>query len=135
MQYSTEPSASGDFTGGTVATYSCADGYELVGDKNRTCLVDGTWTGVEPQCTGYFAFWYKCLLLVCLIIGLYAANNSLIFRVSNSLFSSCLLRWPAWLGCGHTGCPPPLLCGLGWGCCDYSSAAKEAKRREEIYHR
>ena len=49
-QYSTEPSVSGDFTGGTVATYSCADGYELVGEENRTCLVDGTWTGAEPQC-------------------------------------------------------------------------------------
>ena len=53
VQYSTEPSASGDFTGGTVATYSCADGYELVGEENRrTCLVDVTWAGAEPQCTG-----------------------------------------------------------------------------------
>ena len=53
VQYSTVPSASGDFTGGTVATYSCADGYELVGEENRrTCLVDGTWVGAEPQCTG-----------------------------------------------------------------------------------
>ena len=55
MQYSTEPSASGDFTGGTVATYSCADGYELVGEENRTCLVDGTWTGAEPQCRSRYS--------------------------------------------------------------------------------
>ena len=41
-------SASGNFTGGTVATYSCAGGYELVGEENRTCPVDGTWTGAEP---------------------------------------------------------------------------------------
>ena len=50
VQYSTEPSASGNFTGGTVTTYSCADGYELVREESRTCLVDGTWTGAEPQC-------------------------------------------------------------------------------------
>ena len=49
VQYSTEPSASGNFTGGTVATYSCAYGYELVGEENRTCLVDGT----EPHCIGH----------------------------------------------------------------------------------
>ena len=29
-----------------------ANGYELVGEENRTCPVDGTWTGAEPQCTG-----------------------------------------------------------------------------------
>ena len=50
VQYSTELSVSGDFTGGTVITYSCANCYELVGEENRTCLVDGTWTGAEPQC-------------------------------------------------------------------------------------
>ena len=50
VQYSTELSVSDDFTGGTVATYSCANCYELMGEENRTCLVDGTWTGAEPQC-------------------------------------------------------------------------------------
>ena len=52
VQYSTEPIASGFITNGTVATYSCADGYEVVGEVDRTCLVDGTWTGAEPNCTG-----------------------------------------------------------------------------------
>ena len=52
VQYSTEPSASGGFTGGTVATYCCANGYELLREENRTYLVDGTWTGAESQCTG-----------------------------------------------------------------------------------
>ena len=54
VQYSTEPTASGDFANGTVANYSCADGYELMGEQNRTCLVDGTWTGAEPICTGTY---------------------------------------------------------------------------------
>ena len=53
---SAEPSASGGFTGGTVATYSCADGYELVGEENRTCLVGGTWTAAEPQCAGHCCY-------------------------------------------------------------------------------
>ena len=51
VQY--DPNSSTDkFMGGTVATYSCADGYELVGEERRTCLVDGTWRGDEPQCVG-----------------------------------------------------------------------------------
>ena len=54
VKYSTEPSVSGDFTGGTVATYSCADGYELVGEGSRVCLVGGTWTGAEPHCIGHW---------------------------------------------------------------------------------
>ena len=52
VQYDRDPSSSAAITGGTVATYSCADGYELVGEEKRTCLVDGTWTGTEPQCIG-----------------------------------------------------------------------------------
>ena len=48
VHYDTEPS----IPNGTAATYSCIDGYELVGEENRTCLVDGTWTGTEPLCIG-----------------------------------------------------------------------------------
>ena len=50
VQYDTGPSASATIAGGTVATYSCADGYQLV--ERRTCLVDGLWSEPEPQCTG-----------------------------------------------------------------------------------
>ena len=33
------------------AQYSCDAGYTLAGDRTRTCLRLGTWTGVEPTCT------------------------------------------------------------------------------------
>ena len=46
-------STTGDLTNGTVATYSCDDGDELVGEETRTCLVDGTWTGAESECKLY----------------------------------------------------------------------------------
>ena len=36
----------------SVATYSCDEGYELVGDTTRQCGADGQWTGAKPQCTG-----------------------------------------------------------------------------------
>ena len=52
VHYDTEPSSSGNITNWITATYSCVNGYELVGEENRTCLVDGTWTGTEPLCTG-----------------------------------------------------------------------------------
>ena len=34
---------------GSVATYTCNDGYLLFGDKTRTCR-DGMWSGTEPVC-------------------------------------------------------------------------------------
>lgn len=37
---------------GVIVTYSCYDGYELLGDENRTCLSNRTWSGNEPFCMG-----------------------------------------------------------------------------------
>ncbi|PIK44033.1 hypothetical protein BSL78_19119 [Apostichopus japonicus] len=35
---------------GTIATYRCDDGYTLIGNKNRTCLREGSWSGSDPDC-------------------------------------------------------------------------------------
>ena len=36
---------------GTVATYSCSPGYQLVGGSSlRACGPDGTWNGTQPSC-------------------------------------------------------------------------------------
>ncbi|CAI8036489.1 CUB and sushi domain-containing protein 1 [Geodia barretti] len=34
----------------STATYSCNDGYSLVGDTTRTCLTSASWSGDEPTC-------------------------------------------------------------------------------------
>ena len=34
----------------TVATYTCNNGYVLVGDESRTCRENGKWTGEDPTC-------------------------------------------------------------------------------------
>ena len=36
-------------TDDVIATYSCDNGYQLIGDEIRTCE-DGEWTGQEPTC-------------------------------------------------------------------------------------
>ena len=36
----------------STATYSCNDGYNLVGDTTRTCLASGSWSDTAPTCTG-----------------------------------------------------------------------------------
>ena len=36
---------------GTIATYGCSPGYQLVGGSSvRACGPDGTWNGTEPIC-------------------------------------------------------------------------------------
>jgi len=35
---------------GDRATYSCEQGFHVVGLKERTCQADGTWSGQPPAC-------------------------------------------------------------------------------------
>ena len=36
----------------SVATYTCDNGYNLVGIQNRTCESNAVWSGDEPECKG-----------------------------------------------------------------------------------
>ena len=46
--YSDALESNNEYLSGTVATYTCNNGFELFGDVTRTCQNDGTWTGSEP---------------------------------------------------------------------------------------
>ena len=35
---------------GDTCTFTCDDGYTLTGSVNRSCKIDETWSGTEPQC-------------------------------------------------------------------------------------
>jgi len=39
---------------GTIATYTCDNGYELLGPSRRTCNQNGTWTPVGIPFCGEF---------------------------------------------------------------------------------
>ena len=39
-------------TVGSLATYQCNSGFSLVGNMERTCQDDGSWSGTDPICDG-----------------------------------------------------------------------------------
>ena len=39
-----------DTTFNSTATFSCNDGYNLVGEETRRCLASGNWSANEPSC-------------------------------------------------------------------------------------
>ena len=38
------------FHPGMIVNYYCDFTYRLVGIRNRTCLANGSWSGVQPSC-------------------------------------------------------------------------------------
>ena len=46
---------------GALATYTCSEGYELMGNTVRTCQDTGDWNQVPPMCM------CKCLMNVIVI--------------------------------------------------------------------
>ena len=42
----------GDPIFGNSVSFSCVDGYKLVGSNRRNCDADGQWDGVQPVCEG-----------------------------------------------------------------------------------
>ena len=45
------PDTVANFDQGTVATYMCNQGFNLQGDRERVCQINGTFSGIEPLCT------------------------------------------------------------------------------------
>ena len=37
---------------GSAATYSCNNGYSLIGPAMRTCQANGSWSDTDPTCEG-----------------------------------------------------------------------------------
>ena len=47
---------------GSVATYTCQEGYKNIGEKNQTCNFLGKWSGQEPQCSKSGILIYKVFI-------------------------------------------------------------------------
>ena len=56
---------------GRVATYSCNEGYALMGSNSRRCQADARWSGEEPECLSkYHNVWTSGVLIMCHYIHL-----------------------------------------------------------------
>lgn len=40
------------FSVGSVVRFSCEPGYVLKGSSERSCLANGSWVGIQPECHG-----------------------------------------------------------------------------------
>ena len=47
---------------GDTVTYFCNEGYNLSGDANRTCQSNGSWSGIQPDCTRMLNTALKCIM-------------------------------------------------------------------------
>ena len=58
-------------TYGMIITYSCNEGYELVGEPIRVCRSDRKWSGGAPTCQLEGAKWWRriCIFKFCVIRG------------------------------------------------------------------
>ena len=54
---------------GTVATHSCQNDYKLSGVLNRTCLSNGSWSGVEVLCISTLDTQFNLLYVFLLLFG------------------------------------------------------------------
>ena len=55
---------SGDSKYTSIATYSCNDGYTLMGDSKRVCAENGAWSGSEPFCSSELSNY----IIICRIV-------------------------------------------------------------------
>ena len=71
------PNGEVDYTSsavGSTATYTCNTGFELVGQRSRSCQSSGSWGGTVPSCRRKLTFtmwsfpklmiWYTCMQLL-----------------------------------------------------------------------
>ena len=112
-----EPISNGALNNGTsqglndTITYSCVEGYELVGSATLTCQLNGNWSGSEPYCQGN-----SHSLQAPEIIHMLVKSFTLCYH-SLDHYSSCKLHphravqntWTGWKGDDLT-CTDILLC-------------------------
>ena len=50
IAYSVLANENNEYLAGSVANYTCEDGFEIFGMSTRTCQRNMTWSGHEPCC-------------------------------------------------------------------------------------
>ncbi|XP_052803197.1 scavenger receptor cysteine-rich domain superfamily protein-like isoform X1 [Mya arenaria] len=53
---------------GTNVTFTCDEGYKLVGDDTSTCEDFGTWSSPEPECEESNILWHVAIFILAVVV-------------------------------------------------------------------
>ena len=71
ISYSMDPDDNNEYLSGTLATFSCNEGFEIFGESTRMCQHNMTWTKSQPSCQGALIIVEKnCILNVKTVVYL-----------------------------------------------------------------
>ena len=70
-------------TFGSIATYQCDDGFNLIGDMQRMCQSNGEWSGNEPTCEGNHSLDYTFLVIYDIIEFISVADCGFLMNPEN----------------------------------------------------
>ena len=70
---------------GGVISFSCSDGFALVGEEHRVCQANSQWGGTQPKCESKFSHqYYKYIIQIFIFVLAEHFTHSLVIMFSRN---------------------------------------------------
>lgn len=80
----------GEFWEGKQVSFTCRSGFGLIGPLQRRCLMNGSWTGSQPECNAVSALWKASTII---------AGNLYYYSNLHQFLKPAAGSHPQWLLC------------------------------------